>query len=259
MLTREYRPMPELYAQVRALRKTIPIAPKVYNKDDAWVSLADLERVALALWPQHTPEDYRRRHPHGKQPGARTAVQAGIALMLRLWTYRPYRQRNMREMEFGKHLHKDAAGRWRITFRDEELKVAKKHGRSNVFDLPFPEALVPMLEDYVATWRPLLQALAAPDDQHVFLGQYGKPYGDHILRQTVKHIVYRYTEKDFHPHIVRTVWATEHIRKTNDFYGAAVMLNDTLETVTSTYAYLQEEDVAEKIDRLMDERNGHGT
>jgi site-specific recombinase XerC len=158
----------------------------------------------------------------------------------------------------GKHLHKDTQGRWRITFRDEELKVARRNGHSNLFDLSFPEALVPLLEEYLATWRPILQAIADPSDQHVFLSRYGKPYTDRILRQTTKHIVYRYTGKDFHPHIIRTVWATEHIRKTNDFYGAAVMLNDTLETVTSTYAHLQQEDIAEKIDRLIDERLSQG-
>jgi hypothetical protein len=36
------------------------------------------------------------------------------------------------------------------------------------------------------------------------------------------------------------------------------MLNDTLETVTSTHIHLMEEDVAEKAYRLIEERNGQG-
>jgi hypothetical protein len=260
VLSREYRSMPELYAQVCALKKTIPIAPKTYNKEDAWVSLETLRAIARTIWPRQKPEYLRTsidRRAKISRPGSRTAVQAGMSLMFQLWTYRPYRQRNMREMELGRHLRKDD-GKWHIAFRDEELKVARKNGHSNVFDLSFPETLVPLLEEYLKEWRPLLQAIAAPGDQHVFLSQYGKPYTDAILRQTTKQIVYRYTGKDFHPHIVRSVWTTEYIRQTNDFYGAAVMLNDTLETVTSTYAHLKEEDVAEKIDRLIDERLGQG-
>ena len=36
------------------------------------------------------------------------------------------------------------------------------------------------------------------------------------------------------------------------------MLNDKLETVMANYAHLREEDVAEKVYRLLDERNGQG-
>ena len=76
---------------------------------------------------------------------------------------------------------------------------------------------------------------------------------------STKSTVYRYTGKDWHPHIIRTVWATEWIRKTHgDFYTAAIMLNDRLETVIAKYTHLLEEDVAEKAYRLLAERNGQG-
>ena len=53
------------------------------------------------------------------------------------------------------------------------------------------------------------------------------------------------------------VWVTEWIRNTHgDFYTAAIMLNDRLETVIASYAHLLEEDVAEKAYRLIEERNG---
>jgi phage terminase large subunit-like protein len=72
-------------------------------------------------------------------------------------------------------------------------------------------------------------------------------------------ISYRYTGKHWHPHIVRTVWATEWLRQPpHDFYTAAIMLNDKLEAVIANYAHLLEEDVAEKADRLLDRRNGRG-
>ena len=79
------------------------------------------------------------------------------------------------------------------------------------------------------------------------------------MRAITKGFVYRYTGKHWHPHIVRSVWATEWIRKTHgDFYTAAIMLNDKLETVIANYAHLLEENVAEKAYKLIDERNGQG-
>ena len=147
--------------------------------------------------------------------------------MLRLWTYIPYRQRNMREMQLGENLYQDAQGTWRITFRGEQLKVASRRGRPNVFDLPFPETLVPVLEEYLAVWRPILVGKAWHPSSYVFLTRYGTPFQAESLGETIQNIVYRYTGKHWHPHIIRTVWATEWIRKTHgDFYTAAIMLND---------------------------------
>ena len=177
--------------------------------------------------------------------------------MLRLWTYRPYRQRNMREMQLGDNLYKDAHGTWRITFRGEQLKVATKRGRPNVFDLPFPQTLIPVLEEYLNVWRPLLLSKASQPSSHVFLTRYGNPYQVNNLSYSISNMVYRYTGKRWHPHIIRTVWATEWIRKTHgDFYTAAIMLNDTIEIVIKKYSQLLEDDVAEKADRLIEERNG---
>jgi hypothetical protein len=254
-LTRQYRPLPELRAQLLALRHTLPQPIPTYNKEDAWVSLATLTDIGRALWPRKQPQDLQR--PHLKHPGHHNAIRAGLSLMLRLWTYIPYRQRNMREMQLHKHLHKDSQGLWRITFHGEDLKIAVKRGRPNVFDLPFPENLVPDLEAYLALWRPILLAKASQPSPYVFLTLHGKPYQGRVLSEATKRAIYRYTGKHWHPHIIRTVWATEWIRKTHgDFYTAAIMLNDKLETVIANYAHLLEEDVAEKAYRLIEERNG---
>jgi hypothetical protein len=213
-LTRQYRPLPELRLQLTALLKTVPMPPPTYNKADAWVSLATLEEIAHALWPRKRPADFLRQDQ--AVPGSKAAAHAALSLMFRLWTYRPYRQRNMREMRLGDNLHKDAQGHWRITFRGEQLKIATKRGRTNVFDLPFPEKLVPLLEDYLATWRPLLLAKASHPHPYVFLTWCGTPYKQANLTKTTQENVYRFTGKHWHPHIVRSVWATEWIRKTGD-------------------------------------------
>ena len=254
-LSHQYRPLPELRAQVAALIKTIPMPPPLYHKDDAWISLATLGEIGRTLWPQKKPHQY---NPANKTPGLFAATHAGFSLMFRLWTYIPYRQRNMRDMLLDENLHKDHDGHWRITFHGEQLKIATKRGRLNVFDVPFPPELVPVLEEYLAVWRPVLLSRASHPDKHVFLTRWGNPYARDALTLHSKHLVYRYTGKHWHPHMVRTVWATEWIRNGGDFFKAAIMLNDTLETVIHNYAHLRDANVAEEVFALLDTRNGQG-
>ena len=238
------------------LKKTLPKPDPLYRKEDAWVPLATLAEIGTSIWPRKLPQDLPQEN---KLPGRHYATRAGLSLMLRLWTYIPLRSRNMREMELGNHLYQDPHGTWRLTFRGEQLKVAVKRGRTNILDLPFPEKLVPILEAYLAIWRPILLAATSQPTELVFLTKYGGLYTDQTLMLQAKKIVYSYTGKAWHPHIIRTVWATEWIRKTHgDFYTAAIMLNDRLETVIAKYTHLMEEDVAEKAYRLIDERNSQG-
>jgi hypothetical protein len=261
-LTNQYRPLPELKAELRMLKQTIPIPPPHYDKEDAWVSLATLEEIGRGLWPRKQPHEIKRdNHKHPKRQGVLFAVHAGLSLMLRLWVYRPYRQRNMREMQLGTNLYKDTHGTWRLRFSGDQLKIATKRGRPNVLDQTFPLTLVPLLEDYFATWRPLLVRHAAHPDQerHVFLTQFGTPYTATGIHSMTRSTVYRYTGKHWHPHMIRTVWATEQIQKGLDFLDVAKMLNDKLETVIARYAHLRDEDVTEKADRLIEERNGQDT
>ena len=258
VLTRQYRPDEQLCTKLLALKKEIAFPPPLYDKTDAWVSLATLDEIGRAIWPRKQPHQLKR-DKSVQHLGTRHAVHAGVSLMLQLWTYRPYRQRNMREMRLDDNLHKDSQGQWRITFRGEQLKIGSKRGKTNIFDLPFPSELVAVLEEYLTTWRPILLTKAGRPDTHVFLTQYGAPYAGPTLRASTKQIIYRYTGKHWHPHNIRTVWTTEWIKKTHgDFYTAAIMLNDSLQTVIANYAHLLEEDVAEKADRLIKERNGQG-
>jgi hypothetical protein len=177
--------------------------------------------------------------------------------MLRLWTFIPYRQRNIREMRLHENLYHDHHGKWRIKFVGEQMKVAARNGKPTVFDLPFPTQLTSVLEEYLRTWRPILAKQTNDAFPHVFLQRNGLPYRTESLRRGTGGIVYSFTGQHWHPHIIRSVWATEWIRKTHgDFYTAAVMLNDKLETVIASYAHLLEEDVAEKAYTLIHERNG---
>ena len=163
----------------------------------------------------------------------------------------------MREMYLGENLHKDPQGQWRITFRGEQLKIARRRGKENCFSVPFPPTLVPLLEEYLQLWRPFLLQSSHPSSA-VFLTSQRTPYTKDYLGEKTSRYVYRYTGKHWHPHIVRTVWATEWIRNGGDFFKAAIMLNDKLETVIENYAHLRDENVAEEVYEVLDRRNGQG-
>jgi hypothetical protein len=257
-LARQYRPNKALRDQLKSLQRELPTIHPVYDKNDAWVSLADLAKVGCAIWPRKQPDQFPTWYKeHTANPGLSFAAYAGLSLMLQLWTWIPYRQRNMREMRLGDNLHQDSQGQWRITFRGEQLKISRKRGKTNIFDLPFPPELVPDLETYLTIWRPLLLRKMGHADTHVFMTRRGAHYNRHVLRSVTSNIVYRYTGKRWHPHIVRTVWATEWVRGGGDFFKGAVMLNDTLETFIANYAHLRDENVAEEVyATLATRRNG---
>jgi len=259
-LANQYRVNPELKKQINDFQRTLPKPKPTYDKKKVWVSLAEIRQVGQALWPSKRPEDI---HPTpGHVTGVVYATRAGFSIIFRLWTFRPYRQRNIREMKLDENLYKDTNGNWRIKFVGEQLKVAARKGKINIFDLPFPTELVPDLETYLNVWRPILAGKADHKYSNVFLTRYGTPWIENrkFYLSTKLH-VHRYLGKHFNPHMIRTVWATEWIKNTRgDFYTAAVMLNDRLETVIANYAELLEEDVAEKADKLITERmNANGS
>jgi hypothetical protein len=262
-LTNQYRLLPELRAELIALQRSLPKPPPVLDKGASWMSLRELRAIGQALWPQKQPHQIPWKHSRtARDPdghAALTARNAGISLMLRLWTYIPYRQRNMREMQLTENLYRDPSSTWRIRFAGEQLKVAVKQGRPSVFDLPFPSALVPDLDTYLTTWRPILSQRTDNQFRHVFLSRDGTPFGNHHrLRVLVNLIVYRYTGKHWFPHLIRTTWATEWIRDKHpgDFYSAAEMLNDSLQTVITRYSYLLSDGIAEKVYARLDHDQG---
>ena len=246
---RQYRPAPEFSEWLENFHKTIPLAQPVYDKEDGWVSLLRLDEIGLSLWPRCLPDQLR---PAARLRQAKRAMEA---LRLRLWARRPYRSKNIRCMKLKENLYKNDEGQWRIKFVSEEMKVAMKQGKWNYFDLPFPLDLVPMLEDFLKLWHPVLSSKSAGQfDVYLFLNCNGKPYNREGQRQAVRTVVYRYTRKFFHPHLVRSIFATEYIQDTGDFYGAAVLLNDSLKVVIDKYAHLMERGVTQKTDGWLNKK-----
>lgn len=247
-MLKQYKPNPIALEAVTKLRGALAKPEPVYNKEEVWVSLADLKAIGQAFWPTRMP---RGINCTGKGH-ARAAV---MSLMISLWCQRPLRQRNMREMQLIDNLYKDDEGNWKIHFVGEELKVGRKKGRQNDYDQSFPADLVPNLNEYLSFWRPLLIKDHANPPKEVFLSMEGTPFkNEQHLHLAVVSRIYSQTGKRFHPHMFRTVWATEYIRETHDFYGAAVMLNDTLETVIRDYAEVLDYGTVEKADAWFEKK-----
>jgi hypothetical protein len=254
-IARQYRPDPQLVESLNTFKKHLPTPRPYYNKNDVWVSLRQLEEIGLALWPSKTPNAIRGYGRH-QGAGVTFAGRAAISLMLRLWVHIPYRQRNMREMKRDQNLYRTPTGQWRIRFANEELKIATKRGQANIFDLPFPPTLIETLESYLTIWRPLL--VPSEETREVFLNRFRRPFSRDRLATTMKGHVYSFTGRLWHPHLIRTIWATEWIQSSGDFMTAAIMLNDRLETVIANYSHLREENVAEKAYEWVQGRiNGH--
>jgi site-specific recombinase XerD len=93
---------------------------------------------------------------------------------------------------------------------------------------------------------------------HLFLSLRGIPFTAARLRTITKAIVYRYTGQCWHPHNVRTVWATEMILKGVDLGKVAKMLNDDLKTIIANYAHLLNQNVAEEVYDIIDRHLGQG-
>ena len=62
------------------------------------------------------------------------------------------------------------------------------------------------------------------------------------------------TGKRFYPHIVRTMWATEYLKDTQDFQTAATMLGDQLRTVIATYYDVVHKEQIPKASAFLDKK-----
>jgi hypothetical protein len=228
----------------------LPEADPVHDKSRAWLTLAELEAVGLALWAEARQPVASHRAGTGRpiqRPGLYRALQCGRALMLRLLVRVPLRQRNLRELRLGKHLYQDPEGRWHLAFAGEDLKIGRRRGRPNTFQLCLSDYcpdLIPHLEAYLQHARPLLPQADA--DPHVWLTKQGRPYTATGLYAELRAAVDRALGKPFYPHLIRTLWATAYIAATGDFTTAAYMLNDRVETVLRRYQELRDRDHQDK-------------
>jgi hypothetical protein len=171
---------PELANNLLRLHRSLPAIEPVRQKERHWLSLQQLEEIGLSTHPKNPRRV--QEYPYlrwpcywAKRDQSRNVLRVGMSLMIRLLIRLPMRQRCLREMLLDKNLYRDHAGVWQVRFIGTELKVARVKGTIGRYEFPFPGDLVPLLDEYLTEWRPLI---APPDEPHVFLNARGKPFTD---------------------------------------------------------------------------------
>jgi hypothetical protein len=216
------------------MRNTLKPPPPLHIKRVHWVSLRELEEISEACLAEG-------RSPYlpfrlAKHPGARRATQFQRGVILKLLVRVPLRQRNVRELRVGENLYADHKGHWQLHFSGAELKIGTRGGQVNEYNLNLTEyapELLPLFEEWRTVYRPRLPNAAT--SPFLFLTQRGTPHTVQTLREELTYIVARHTGQRFYPHLIRTIWATEFLEKTQNFTTAATMLGDTLAVVMKTY------------------------
>jgi hypothetical protein len=216
-------------------RNELPTPSPLHIKRVHWVPLATLEAVAEACLIEGRGPFIVE--PHIRNPGVRRATQFQRGVMLKLLVRVPLRQRNVREMQLGKHLAKDPqTGHWHLEFRGDDLKIGTRGGRVNEYKMDLTKNatdFIPVLEEFLQVYRPRLpNPTGSP---LLFLSHRGKPFSAQTLGPELSRTVAMRTGQRFYPHLIRTIWATEYLEATQDFTGAAVMLGDTIGVVMRTY------------------------
>jgi hypothetical protein len=235
------------------LRNSLPRPAPVHAKQAHWVSLGELEAVAEACLAEG-------RRPYSDYAGARCAgvrraTRFQLGVMLKLLVRVPLRQRNLRELRLETNLYKDTkTGHWHLHFSGDELKIGTRNGKINEYHVDMTDYradFLPVLEEFLQVYRPRL--LNPTGSTLLFLTRSGKPFTKQSLGTELSYIVSRHTGQRFFPHLVRTIWATEYIKKSQDFATAAVMLGDTLKVVLATYFDILPKDHHAKSSAFLDE------
>jgi hypothetical protein len=221
---------------------TLKQPPPLKDKQDHWVSLADVERTAEAcLAAGRVPPTTGTGAYH---PGSRRALGFQRGVILKLLVRIPLRSRNIREMQLGKHLRQDRAGHWLLRFRGDDLKIGNRREGVNTYEVDLTDYcpdFLPVLHEFLTVYRPRLPG-AGPTGP-LFLTQNGRPYSTRGLHQELADAVGLVTGQRFFPHMIRTIWATECLEKERDLTLAATMLGDTVKTVLTEYHDVLTKDV----------------
>ena len=226
----EHSQAPALAALCTELKAPAPL----HTKRAHWVSLAQLEEVAEACLAEGRAPYVVL--PQTRHPGARRASAFQRGLMLKLLVRVPLRQRNVREMRLGEHLFKDQDGYWQLYFSGTDLKISHRGAAVNKYELnlsTYAPEWIALLDEFLRVHRPRLPNPTG--STLLFLTHRGRPFDVQSLREELSLAVAMRTGQRFYPHLIRTIWATAYLEKTQDFTTAAVMLGDTPATVMKAY------------------------
>jgi site-specific recombinase XerD len=99
---------------------------------------------------------------------------------------------------------------------------------------------VPVLEEYLTTWRP---RLARAGEAHVFLNSKGRPLTANRLTGVVAVTTMRFARVGVTPHLIRDIFTTEYLKQhPGDAAGVAKRLGHTVQVVYKHDAHLLDQE-----------------
>jgi hypothetical protein len=214
--------------------------PRMHDKSSAVHSFKSAELLAIG----RALMDFGRlpikpRTSPSKRPSLYRALKFRDGLLLALLAHVPLRARNICEMRFARvpgepaNLRRNGDGQWHIHFEGRELKIAERHGKTNIYDWPWPEDLLSELDEWFRRFRPILpNADVLP---YVFLSGTGRRLSPLPLCAGLKHHVLVRTGKLFFTHLARTIFTDEGLDETGDLEMVAAGLGDRTWTVDKHY------------------------
>ena len=237
-----------LVAYARKLKAPDPLRDKQRYH---WATLPEIEAVANSLLAAGRIPFVT--NPHNIHAGAIRATNFQLGLIFKLLVRVPLRQRNIRELQYPKHLWQDRAGDWILRFEGKELKVATRKGDANVFQVRLsrlypkdgstPDDFIPTLEEFITNYRPLLPK--AQTSPFLFLTHCGNPFSVDTLRVEITTAMERRTGVRLNPHVIRDIAATTLLKQGHSYDMVAALLGNTVATVIKHYAHLiPEEQIA---------------
>lgn len=272
----------ESHKVLKAYRASLGSFVTVRDQAKRWLSLEQLECVGRSIYPLNAlrmselSEFAKRQIARGPQKEyghsfCVLAYRVAKSLMIRLLVRIPLRQRNLREMKFnplnpsaGQNLFKEG-DKWHIRFSGDQLKISHRRGTVHTIQYEFPDILVPLLEEWITRWRPIVMesqttqrpSTASPGQQFLFVDTKGQPLDEDKVWHAITSTTYKFTGVAVYPHLIRTIWATEYIKSTKNYIDAAYMLGDTVETVLAKYAKLLDEDCGKRANDWITRRLNH--
>lgn len=197
-----------------------------------WMSLSTIEKAGLSEYPGLAQLAYIPATAIDKRSAVATKAQQ--SLIIRLLVRRPLPARCVCNMQLDRNLW-CANGRWMIHFRAGELNATTRQPASS-YRVPFPEDLVQQLEEFLTVWRPMLPGR---DLSELFTSLTGRPYSSRALNNVVKKAIRAHTGHATDVRRIRIIWATEFLKKTEDFAVAAEVLGETTDTIVRRFAHLR--------------------
>lgn len=203
----EYFQQPYLAEVYRSLARQMKPERKRIRFRDTVPSYSTLLVAAQSALQEATLETERILKSDNQPSEHKLSEVASLyqdSLIFSLLIFRPLREANVIEMELGRNLVKGPDNRWKLYYEPIQFKSKVK------YQIDFPQALVPFLEQFLAVWRPRLNL---KDSSVMFLTRKGGPLRPKAINDRMVELGAKHLDPGIrtNPHHFRMLVATSYL------------------------------------------------